>query len=90
MEAMLQAAVEENVQYLETKGSSYRKLYLLDPRPDYSSHGGKRYIDNDDGEIELQLVDQVLRNSRERILISLAIRGLLTLVDGIQSMFHLI
>ncbi|KAK3086871.1 hypothetical protein FSP39_024690 [Pinctada imbricata] len=60
MEAMLQAAVEENVQYLETKASSYRKLYVLDPSPDYFSHGGKRYIDNEDGEIELQLVDQVV------------------------------
>jgi adenosine deaminase CECR1 len=43
MEALLNAAVAENVQYLETRTLAL-DLYALDPDPQYASTNGKRYI----------------------------------------------
>ncbi|KAK3592683.1 hypothetical protein CHS0354_037820 [Potamilus streckersoni] len=60
MEAMLKAALDENVQYLETKSSTYRKLYVLDPTQ--TETHGKRFIDNENGEMELESVDSVVKD----------------------------
>ena len=62
MEAMLQAAMDENVQYLETKSSAYNKLYVLDSHPMYATKNGKHFIDNDDGEEELLMMSQVVKD----------------------------
>jgi hypothetical protein len=51
MKAMLQAAMDENVQYLETKTSVYNKLYVLDAHQTFAPRHGKRHIDNEDGEL---------------------------------------
>ncbi|XP_062566443.1 adenosine deaminase 2-like [Saccostrea cucullata] len=66
MEAMLQAAMDENVQYLETKVSAYNKLYFLDSDPAYESKHGKHYVDNDYGEEELHIAEEVLNQFRQK------------------------
>lgn len=66
MEAMLQAAVDENVQYLEAKSSSYNKLYVLDPDSAYAKTHGKHYVDNDMGEEELHIMEEVLNEFRQK------------------------
>ncbi|KAK3577097.1 hypothetical protein CHS0354_037127 [Potamilus streckersoni] len=58
MEAMLRAALDENVQYLETRSSAGNKLYVLDP----SQTNEKRLLDNDSGDMELQAVNSVVEN----------------------------
>ncbi|KAK3592680.1 hypothetical protein CHS0354_037817 [Potamilus streckersoni] len=60
MEAMLKGALDENVQYLETKTSAGRKLYVLDPSQ--TETNGKRFIDDDNGEMELKAVDSVVKD----------------------------
>lgn len=62
MREMLQAALDENVQYLETKVSSYKKTYILDTDPLYSSHNGKHYIGDDDGKLELNITANEIEN----------------------------
>ncbi|XP_013401030.1 adenosine deaminase 2 [Lingula anatina] len=54
LKGILEAAVEENVQYLETRTSLSGRLYVLDSDPKYTSNHGKRYIDTSDGELEIQ------------------------------------
>ncbi|CAC5402467.1 CECR1 [Mytilus coruscus] len=61
VDAMLQAAIDENVQYLEAKSSAYNKLYVLDRDKKYASRNGKHFIDNNDGELELQMVEEVVQ-----------------------------
>jgi hypothetical protein len=41
MEAMMKAALEENVQYLESRTLSYNKVYELDDSPEYVKFNGK-------------------------------------------------
>ncbi|KAK3606695.1 hypothetical protein CHS0354_004672 [Potamilus streckersoni] len=60
MEAMLKSALDENVQYLETKSSVSRKLYVLDATQ--TETYGKRYTDNNSGEMELEAVDSVVKD----------------------------
>ena len=66
MEAMFQSAMDENVQYLETKVSSYNKLYYLDSDPAYIKSNGKHYIDNDLGEKELHIVQEILTQFKDK------------------------
>lgn len=61
MDAVLQAAIDENVQYLEAKSSAYNKLYVLDRDTKYASKNGKHFIDNDYGELELKMVEEVIK-----------------------------
>lgn len=51
---MLDFAMAENIQYLETKRSVSARLYELDPDPKYMATNGKRYIDQTEGEYEIQ------------------------------------
>lgn len=62
MREMLQAALDENVQYLETKVSAYKKIYRLETDPLYSSYHGKHYIDDEDGGMELQIISKEVQN----------------------------
>ncbi|KAL5012098.1 hypothetical protein ScPMuIL_010649 [Solemya velum] len=65
MEALMTAAMKENVQYLETRASAGNRLYVLDPDPRYEATNGKRYIDTDDGDIEIEMIrDHVLNFTR--------------------------
>lgn len=63
--ALLQQAMDENVQYLETKSSSSNKLYVLDPDRSYLGKYGKRFIDNDLGELELQFTSEVVQKFKQ-------------------------
>ncbi|CAC5403947.1 CECR1 [Mytilus coruscus] len=65
MNALLQQAMDENVQYLETKSSSSNKLYVLDPARSYLVKNGKRFIDNDLGELELQFTNEVVQKFKQ-------------------------
>ena len=67
MKAMLQAAMDENVQYLETKTSAYNKLYVLDAHQTFTTRNGKRHIDNEDGELEKKWLT-ILFNSFVKII----------------------
>nr|XP_011449339.2 adenosine deaminase AGSA isoform X1 [Crassostrea gigas]XP_034314737.1 adenosine deaminase AGSA isoform X2 [Crassostrea gigas] len=66
MEAMFQSAIDENVQYFETKTSASNKLYFLDSDPNYTSAHGKHYVDNDLGEKELHIVEDVLNQFQQK------------------------
>ncbi|CAC5390083.1 CECR1 [Mytilus coruscus] len=57
--------MDENVQYLETKSSSSNKLYVLDPDRSYLVKNGKRFIDNDLGELELQFTNEVVQKFKQ-------------------------
>jgi hypothetical protein len=63
MKAMLQAAMDENVQYLETKTSAYNKLYVLDAHQTFTTRNGKRHIDNEDGELGIKMLSYIGVNS---------------------------
>jgi hypothetical protein len=62
MKAMLQAAMDENVQYLETKASAYNKLYVLDANQTFAPRNGS---DNEDGELEIKMVNNIVQQFRK-------------------------
>lgn len=62
MEALMDAALEENVQYLETRTSAGNMMYVLDPDPRYSANNGKKYIDTADGDNEIGLLRDNVNN----------------------------
>jgi hypothetical protein len=59
---MLQAAMDENVQYLETKASAYNKLYVLDANQTFAPRNGS---DNEDGELEIKMVNNIVQQFRK-------------------------
>ncbi|KAK3592689.1 hypothetical protein CHS0354_037825 [Potamilus streckersoni] len=59
-EALLRAALDENIQYLETKSKAGKKVYILDSSA--TETHGKRFIDTDSGDKELQSISSVVEN----------------------------
>lgn len=60
MEVMFQLVIDENVQYFEIKFFVYNKIYLLDFDFRFVNKYGKYYVDNDLGEEEFYMVEDVL------------------------------
>lgn len=60
MEVMFQLVIDENVQYFEIKIFVLNKFYFLDFDLNYISVYGKYYVDNDLGEEEFYMVEDVL------------------------------
>lgn len=60
MEVMFQLVIDENVQYFEIKIFVLNKFYFLDFDLNYISVYGKYYVDNDLGEKEFYMVEDVL------------------------------
>ena len=55
IEAVFQAALDENVQYLEARAYG-PGMYILDPNPQYNHSHGKHYIDDADGDMWVHTV----------------------------------
>ena len=62
MEAMMKAALEENVQYLESRTLSYNKVYELDDSPEYVKFNGKHNLDTENGERELEIIENSVQD----------------------------
>lgn len=60
LEAVFEAALNENVQYLEARAHGMG-LYVLDSAPEYNKTHGKHYIDDMDGTLWIQTVQRELQ-----------------------------
>ena len=73
MQALYDNSLDQNIQYLETRKSfgGSEDLYVMDNSTEYNNTNGKRYLDNDDGALEINItlafLEQYMQQNPELI-----------------------